>query len=188
MLKLLSEFGSGLSRTCRPSSQRIIALLFFSLLFSGCGQEKNEITAEHRMGAMFLSRSDINDIKMYKDQRYIHGLKFFNLSLPSEDVGRVVAWLRMTEQVSIPPILSDEVASAASVTGWKFKWANPKIYVAFYCHPFDGSNSSIDMLLVNEGAAVFVTEGYLPPGSYPTTDPSTCGTRPQRPSVPVEPK
>jgi hypothetical protein len=60
------------------------------------------MTPEHRMGAVFLSRSGISDIQMYKDQSYIHGLKYLYFRLPSEDVGRVVTWLRMTERESIP--------------------------------------------------------------------------------------
>lgn len=186
-MKFSSEFWNELPRICIPGLQVVVALFFCCLLCSGCDRGKVEMTPEHRMGAVFLSRSDISDIKMFKDQSYIHGLSYFYFRLPAEGVGRVTTWLRMTERGSIPPILSDQVLSAAKATDWKFKWSNPKIYVAYYCHPFDGSYSSVDLLLVNEGEAVFVTEGYLLPGSYPTIDASSCKTLPHRPlnSAPV---
>jgi hypothetical protein len=188
MMKFTSEFRKELPRICTPGLQVVVTLFFCCFFFFGCDRGKVEITPEHRLGAVFLSRSDISDIKMFKDQTYIHGLSFFYFRLPAGDVGRVVTWLRMTERGSIPPLLSDQVLSAATTTDWKFKWSNPKIYVASYCHPFDGSYSNVDLLLVNEGEAVFVTEGYLQPGSYPTIDASSCETPPQGPlsSAPVK--
>ena len=175
-MSLLSNFGSKSSQASAYNARAIFTIFFFCLVISGCDNGQTAIAPEQRMGALFLSRSNIDEVKMFKEQSYIHGLSFFYLSLPADDVGRVVTWLKMTERDSIPPLLSNRVISASTSTDWKFKWAHPKIYVAYYCHPFDGTNSSIDLLLVNNGEAVFVTEGYLPPGSYLTTDPLTCET------------
>ena len=103
-----------------------------------------------------------------------HGLNFFYFRLPADDVTGVTALLKMTERDRVPSLLADQVISASKRVDWNFKWAQSKIYVAYYCHPFDGANLSVDMLLVNHGDAVLVTEGYLPPGSYSTNDPLKC--------------
>lgn len=168
------EFAERLSRSSKTALRGIITLCLFCLLSSGCDNGQTEISPEHRLGALFLSRSNIGDIKMFKDQSYIHGLSYFYFPLPAKDVNQVVRWLGVTERASIRPLLSDKVRAVSTHTDWKFKWADAKIYVAYYCHSFDGSYSSEDLLVVNDGEAVFVTEGYLMAGSYPTTDPSLC--------------
>lgn len=132
------------------------------------------MTAENRMAGMLVSRSSIGEVKTFREQNYIHGLSFFYFPVSGDDAARVVAWLKMKERDSIPPILSDRVRSASSGTDWKFKWNGARIFVTYYCHPFDGTNRSVDMLLVDQGKAVLVTEGYLPPGSYVTDDPASC--------------
>jgi hypothetical protein len=164
------------SRNNRSLSILSFFVFFFCLGVAGCEKGIAEITPDKRMAALFFSRSNISEVKIFRERNYIHGLSFFYFHASADDVDRVVAWLKMKERDRIPPILSDRIPSASASTGWKFKWDEPKIYVTFYCHPFDGTNWSVDMLLVNNGEAVFVTEGYLPPGSYPTTDPSSCET------------
>lgn len=128
------------------------------------------------MAGMLFSRSNIGDVKTYREKNYIHGLSFFHFQSSVDDVGRVVSWLRMKPQDNIPSLLVDRVDAASVGTDWAFKWDHSKIYVTFYCHPFDGTYWSVDMLLVNNGQAVFVTEGYLPQGASITDDPSSCET------------
>jgi hypothetical protein len=156
-----------------------LSIVFPFLLFgvSACDKAETEISSETRMAAMFFSRSSIGDVKTFREKNYIHGLSFFHFNSSAEDVGRVVAWLRMKEKSKIPPLLVDRVRAASVGTDWMFKWANSKIYVTYYCHPFDGTYWSVDMLFVNNGAAVFVTEGFLPPESFVTDDASTCETQ-----------
>lgn len=160
----------------RSLSNFAIVFLFSCLGTSGCKKTQTEITPDMRMAAMLFSRSSVDEVKVFREKTYIHGLSFFYFHLSADDVGRVVTWLKMKERNSIPPLLSDRILAASTGTDWKFKWDEPKIYVTFYCHPFDGTYWSVDMLLVNNGEAVFVTEGYLPPGSYVTDDPSLCET------------
>jgi hypothetical protein len=108
-----------------------------------------------------------------------HRLSFYYFPISGDDAGRLVTWLKMKERDSIPRILPDSIRSASASTLWKFKWDAAKIYVSFYCHPFDGTNSSMDMLLVNDEEAVFFAEGYLAQGWHVTDDPSSC-EKPQK--------
>jgi hypothetical protein len=143
-------------------------------MVSGCENSQTEVTPEMRMASVLLSRTNIDEVKLYRDRNYIHGLSFFYFHVSGDDVDRVVTLMKMKEKDSIPSIVSDSVLTASKNTGWKFMWDKPRIYVTFYCHPFDGTNSSVDLLLVSGEYAVFVTNGYLSSGSYITDDTSTC--------------
>jgi hypothetical protein len=160
--------------TKRLAGNLSILLLSLCLGVAGCGNSEPEITPEMRMAGMFLSRSSIGEVSVFRDTRYIHGLSYFYFHMSDQDIGRVISWLKMKERNHIPPVLTDRIRAASTGTNWKFEWNTPKIYATFYCHPFDGTYWSADLLLVENGQAVFMTEGYLPPDSSVTEDPASC--------------
>lgn len=148
--------------------------LFFCFLLSGCERPKPTVSAEQRMAAFLFSRSEIGEVTLFREQNYMHGLNFLHFHAKVDDVNRIVAWLKMNEVSGVPSALADRVAAASANTTWRFDWTKAKVYLTYYCHPSDGTEVSIDMLLVHNGAAVLVTEGFLPPGAVVTQNPTSC--------------
>lgn len=146
----------------------------FMLLFFGCGKSDVDGESEAHMAALLLSRSNIVGVQSYKDDYYMHGLNYFYFHATSDDIDRLVGWLGLKKHSGIPQKFSKLFKTASMKTGWEFVWETSAVYLTYYCHPSDGTTSSVDMLLVGDGDAIYITSGFLATNSFKTDDTSSC--------------
>jgi hypothetical protein len=151
-----------------------------ALLLSSCQEPVHERDPQEFFAGIVLSRGGIRDVRVFKDITYMHGLKYFYFQADQPQINRLVSSLDLRKSEEMPEHLPKMAREAASKAGWQFNWTMTQAYLAYYCNPdnVDGTNSSIDMLLVSNGQSIFVTQGYLPANITRTSDPSGCPPNP----------
>lgn len=155
-----------------------VCIVFFSgaILF-GCQPHIDEGTPEKRLGSLLLSRGGIIEVQQYKDDTAIHGPTYFYFQSSPESVERLIFWLGLRRHKSIPDVFSSSIKATVGKKKWNFDVSVSQIYLTYYCRPFDGSNWSMDLLLVNDRNVIFITEGYVPQNSTRYDDPSKCNSQ-----------
>lgn len=136
----------------------------------------DQSAAQKNFAGIVLSRKGIDDVRKFKDDTYMHGQSYYYFQADSQAINRLISLLELQKAEKIPAEQTSLVGNAVSRNGWQFSWATSQVYLAYYCNPdeADGLNFNVDMLLVGNGAGIFVTRGYLPPTITRTTDTSKC--------------
>lgn len=151
-----------------------LACLAVIMCLSGCNQAGPGEKPDDFMGALVLSKSGIKDVQAFKDTSYIHGLKFFRFRASQTDMDRLIIWMDLKKHDHIPDVLAGATSSGIAKADWQFDSKTAQVYVTYHCHPFNGSNVSIDMLLIRNGDAIYVTEGFDSASSVKAADPAAC--------------
>lgn len=161
----------------RVSILSICVFIFPGTILSGCQRQVDEISPDNRIASLLLSRGGITDVQLYKDETAIHGPTYFYFRASRKSEERLINWLELRKHQAIPDIFSNTIKTAIVKTKWKFNLNASQVYLTYYCHPFDGVNWSLDLLLIDDQNVMFVTEGYVPQNPAKYDDPSKCNSQ-----------
>ena len=155
----------------------IMLLIFAGGVLSGCQRKTESNASDEKMAVLLFSRSGITGVQHYKSETAIHGPTYYYFRTSQDGTQRLADWLGLKQQKSIPDIFANEIKDTITKTKWNFNFGRSQVYLAYYCHPFDGSNWSLDLLLIDNGNAIYFTEGYIPQNALKTDDPAKCNNR-----------
>jgi hypothetical protein len=124
--------------------------------------------------SLVFTKVDADGLETFKDTSMMHGPRSYYFQ--SEDVGRLVQWLRLKPRKGVPQEFGVPIKTARSETRWPFNWETQDVFLIYHCGrglPMDSEQLSFDMILVDEKKVIYMTDAWTARGKD-VDDPMLC--------------